>query len=402
MPYTPNPDDASAPVESVLAGTAAAEFRAFKSKVNNLFLLGNYDSDLAQQGLKAGTVLVLDLPATVFDPAWATSGGGILYGHAVNITRNDIAVTGLGAGAHVSAVAAQLTAIQGNNQNSTNVYIFGCATEAWTSPVNSQAILIGLETSVISQYNDNTCALVGLDVVFKNRPDGYNTNGPIAATAMVAGITYVIKVPGTTVWTNFGAANNLAGTVFVATGPGTGTGTCEGAVRQGLGANHYNVNSRAVQITAMAPSGVGEYAGWHKGITFEVNSISQALIGGVIVPGLVIDMTNMGNPVNVAAYNNPWVAYRHSAALALSEYMSITWDKLQFTRTFLDSFNTIMWLFAIGGNSTTPTDVTKCVGFDYTNNYLVMPTLTIGGAPGAPTGTFPMKVGGVVRNVHFS
>jgi hypothetical protein len=61
-----------------------------------------------------------------------------------------------------------------------------------------------------------------------------------------------------------------------------------------------------------------------------------------------------------------------------------------------------MWLFAIGGNSTGPVDVTKCIGFDYTNNYVTLPTAVIGGAPGAPTGTFPIKANGVVRNVHFS
>lgn len=46
-----------------------------------------------------------------------------------------------------------------------------------------------------------------------------------AATAMVNGDTYEIMTVGTTVWTNFGAADNNAGTVFVKSGAaGSGTG----------------------------------------------------------------------------------------------------------------------------------------------------------------------------------
>lgn len=387
MPYTPNPDDATAPLESVLAGTAAAEFRAFKTKVNNLFLESAYDPVLLQQGLKAGMQLILDIPASV--------STGIAYGFAANVTRNDTSASA------VSAVAAQLSAIQGNNCNNVNNYVFGGATEAWTSPINSQAILVGFETSVIAQFNDNTCAIVGLDVVYKNRPDAWN-GGVQAATSLVASFQYTVIATGTTDFTLIGASSSAPETFFTASGPGAGTGTAQLSVRQGLGANHYNLNSRGIQITAQGPSGSGEFCGWHRGITFEANSISQALVSGVIVPGTVIDLAHMGNPANIGGYNNPWVAYKHSSALALSEYMSITWDKLGFTRTFLDSANTIMWLFAIGGDSTGPTDVTKCLGFDYTNNYPVLPTLAIGGAPGGATGTFQMNVNGVVRNVHFS
>lgn len=390
MAYTANADDALAPTLPVLAGTAAEEFRKIKEKMNNLFLASDYLADLQQQSLKAGLLYTHSLAPT--------ANTGIMYGHAINITRNDSAAIG---GSGVSAVAAQLTAIQGENVNAPGTYIFGAATEAWTSAVNSQAILIGLETSVISQYNDNTAALVGLDVVFKNRPDGW-VSGAITADLLVPGRHYTVVTTGTTDFTLCGATGSAPGTFFLCTAVGTGTGTAEASVRQGLGANHYNVNSRGIQITSQKRSGAGEYSGWHKGITFEVNSIDSALIGGVVVPGLVIDMTNMGNPAILGAYNNPWNAYRHSSALALSEYMSITWDKLQFTRTYLDSFNTIMWLFAIGGDSTTPTNPTNVVGFDYTNNYLTLPTVPVAGAPGAATGSFIMRVNGVNRNVHFS
>lgn len=47
----------------------------------------------------------------------------------------------------------------------------------------------------------------------------------VLATAMVVGREYCIQTSGNTVWTNFGAANSTAGTIFVCTAVGTGTGS---------------------------------------------------------------------------------------------------------------------------------------------------------------------------------
>jgi hypothetical protein len=47
----------------------------------------------------------------------------------------------------------------------------------------------------------------------------------IAATAMVAGRSYAIETVGSTTFTTYGASANTVGTVFTATGAGTGTGT---------------------------------------------------------------------------------------------------------------------------------------------------------------------------------
>jgi len=51
-----------------------------------------------------------------------------------------------------------------------------------------------------------------------------STSESVNATAMVAGTEYTIKTAGDTVWTNFGAADSVVGTSFVATAVGTGTG----------------------------------------------------------------------------------------------------------------------------------------------------------------------------------
>ncbi len=52
-----------------------------------------------------------------------------------------------------------------------------------------------------------------------------NDNSAIAVTAMIKGRQYRIISPGDTVFTNFGADDSDANTVFIATGAGTGTGT---------------------------------------------------------------------------------------------------------------------------------------------------------------------------------
>jgi hypothetical protein len=48
---------------------------------------------------------------------------------------------------------------------------------------------------------------------------------------MVSGYEYIIATTGTTNFTAYGAASNLAGTRFTATGAAPGTGTVYGAVR---------------------------------------------------------------------------------------------------------------------------------------------------------------------------
>ena len=71
----------------------------------------------------------------------------------------------------------------------------------------------------------------GIGAITSARPD---TNGnvltskagaTISAGSFVAGTQYTIVTPGTTSFTSLGAANNDVGTIFVATGVGSGNGT---------------------------------------------------------------------------------------------------------------------------------------------------------------------------------
>ena len=341
MPYTPNPDDATAPLESVLAGTAAAEFRAFKTKVNNVFLETDYFAPLLQQAVKAGITNVLDIPAQ--------ADTRIAYGFHTDIKRNDIAA------AQVACVALQANARLGPNLNAPFVkdhYVFGVATEAWTDEVASQATLIGLETAVISQYNANIMPLVGCNIVFKDMSD----------------------------------ARKLA----------------SNTVAQGLGADKYNANSKALFFTAFARSLSGERCGWGRGLVFADSCFDSYYdqLAGVYKQPVGIDFTEQDGPFT----SEPWTAYITplksgiSSALALAEYMSITWDRLQFTRTYLDSDND---RFVIFGDGATPTTIPR-LAYNYDQNYLELPSGVVGGAPAAADASFKIKIGATEYYWHLT
>lgn len=80
-----------------------------------------------------------------------------------------------------------------------------------------------IKTAVAKDNNGN----VIYEVVYSQIIDDLTTPtyNVVNASFLVAGQTYTIVYPGSTDFTTVGAANSIAGTVFVATGPGTGTGT---------------------------------------------------------------------------------------------------------------------------------------------------------------------------------
>jgi hypothetical protein len=130
---------------------------------------------------------------------------------------------------------------------------------------------------------------------------GY-TGTTVTAGSFVTGATYQILVPGTTNFTLIGAANSTAGTVFVATGVGTGTGTANligtfaaadtmgshtGWVEVGLGnaptytGNRQSINWTAASSTGTSPSNVTSKTGG--AITFAMTSSGS--VGGCFING---------------------------------------------------------------------------------------------------------------------
>jgi hypothetical protein len=78
----------------------------------------------------------------------------------------------------------------------------------------------------------------------------YTAAATVNAGSFVVGTRYVILTAGNTSFTAVGAANNTAGTSFVATAAGSGTGT---AYSPG---GELTINMTAVQTAALSTSGV--------------------------------------------------------------------------------------------------------------------------------------------------
>lgn len=74
------------------------------------------------------------------------------------------------------------------------------------------------------------------------------------AGAFVTGLSYTIQAVGSTDFTLIGAASNLAGVVFTATGPGKGSGTAIENVSQITGYAFFGVITRLTTIRLVAVS----------------------------------------------------------------------------------------------------------------------------------------------------
>lgn len=131
---------------------------------------------------------------------YSSDNGNIIYGFAANVRRSR---------GNNLTVGAQLNA-WGPKEGFGSV--FGIATEAHGNDPFTGA-LIGIETTPISKYNNNTSAKLGMDAVFKDRLDG--------ATSVSV-----------------------------------------------LGSDRYNYYSSAHWISSQARSLTGERCGWTRGVSF--------------------------------------------------------------------------------------------------------------------------------------
>jgi hypothetical protein len=141
---------------------------------------------------------------------------------------------------------------------------FGLATEAWADP-GADANVVGAEFSVRS-HAGNQREMRGIDVVFKDRPDG---------TPAVS-----------------------------------------------LGDNRYNEHSAAVYISSQPRSASGEYAGWNAGIKFDASSLDRT----ASVPyAAAIDLTQLA--ARADTYFVVWSCPPQKCGLVLGVDGSVTVKK---------------------------------------------------------------------------
>lgn len=150
---------------------------------------------------------------------YASASDRTLRGYAANVRRN---------GGTGKVVAAQVNAYQEANDTSAT---WGIACEAWTGNATTagtaKCVLVGIEPAVLSQTHDNSQPKIGVDAVFKNRPDR--------------------------------AADVLFGSA---------------------GENRFNQNSEAIRISTGFNSprpASGAFTGWSWGIRFMQNSLDESV-----------------------------------------------------------------------------------------------------------------------------
>ena len=163
-------------------------------------------------------------------------------------------------------VAVGFSALIGNDTGTSNVAI-GSSALAYSDAGNNN-IGIGREALITNRVGNNNIALgeqaIGnCTVALHSVGIGFQSlrivGGFEAANVLIAGKTYFILVVGTTDFTLIGAATNTFGTVFTATGPGTGTGTAGCRTqdniaigRLALGENYSGSNNIAIGYQAGA------------------------------------------------------------------------------------------------------------------------------------------------------
>lgn len=170
--------------------------------------------------------------------------------------------------------------------------IWGISTEAWTGdqdgpptgPVGEH-ILDSIEAAVISQYDKNTQPLIGVNSVFKNRPD-----------------------------------TRVNGTPFL-----------------GKGGNRYNVASWAYWVSSQQRSSAGEYCGWSRGLKFDAHALDRTVDGKAIA----VDMGDIQNPQDCTMFLFPDGTTQDSGTVAfkaecvVQETLQVfKYQKVRFTQKY--------------------------------------------------------------------
>lgn len=184
-----------------------------------------------------------------------SNNAAILYGFASNVVRT---------GKDNHTVGGQFSAYAGPGIVLAAGQIFGVVSQAISDPT-TPAVLVGAEFAVCNLYhNTGTQALWGCNIVFKDRGDGAAT--PVG----------------------------------------------------GLGANRYNVNSKAIVLSAQPRGTAGEFCGWNTGIFFDATAMDSSALG----LGHAIDTASI--PYLGGA--DPATAYKCSSILRMRAMQSIIFD----------------------------------------------------------------------------
>lgn len=132
------------------------------------------------------------------------------------------------------------------------------------------------------------------------------TSSSISAGALAEGVTYIITSIGTTDFTTVGADENLVGTVFVATGPATGSGGV-GSVTTITGSNVDSSSEIAEPVHAGVGAGNSVWWAWTPTksgtATIDTNGSSFDTVLAVYRGGNLATLTELAHDDDVSATN---------------------------------------------------------------------------------------------------
>jgi hypothetical protein len=148
--------------------------------------------------------------------------------------------------------------------------------EIWLSVALSYKFVLTTSTDVLLATYDNVPGLPPPAIVNDASSISYEQGSIVNAGSFVVGNTYMINLVGSTNFIAIGAAANIAGTVFIATGVGSGSG------------NAYN--SQTVELKVRQTVSVKDLGATGGGVTDEYSSFLAAVNslpakgGRIIVP----------------------------------------------------------------------------------------------------------------------
>ena len=180
--------------------------------------------------VNASFVNALNVTAAAVQPNSVTLGTGTTGNYVATITGTGGEIDVTGSGTETAAITLSLPTEMVVPQNLTvtgNLTVNGTTitNDTSTVAVNDPYITVGGSTPLSADDNKDR------GVRFRWHDGAVDTT----AGSFVTGHVYIITATGTTNFTLIGAADSNPGTVFTATGPGTGTGTANDEVNTHLG-----------------------------------------------------------------------------------------------------------------------------------------------------------------------